>query len=70
MGIYIAQTRREQYGERLSALSVCVSIYSIEPNYPHWDFDDPRFVLGKLALSDEKKEMIFSGNAKKLYGLS
>ena len=39
-------------------------------DYPHWDFDDPRFVLGKLALSDEKKEMIFSGNAKKLYGLS
>lgn len=39
-------------------------------DYPHWDFDDPRFVLGKLALSDVKKEMIFSGNAKRLYGLS
>ncbi len=39
-------------------------------DYPHWDFDDPRFVLGKLALSNEKKDMIFSGNARKLYGLS
>ena len=38
-------------------------------DYPHWDFDDPRFVLGKLALSDADKGLIFAGNARKLYGL-
>lgn len=38
-------------------------------DYPHWDFDDPRFVLGKLELSDEKRRMIFSGNARALYAL-
>jgi predicted TIM-barrel fold metal-dependent hydrolase len=38
-------------------------------DYPHWDFDDPKFVLGKLALSQEKQQAIFSGNAKALYGL-
>jgi hypothetical protein len=38
-------------------------------DYPHWDFDDPQFVLAKLRLSEEKKQRIFSGNAKELYGL-
>ena len=38
-------------------------------DYPHWDFDDPRFVLGKLGLSDENKALIFAGNARNLYGL-
>lgn len=38
-------------------------------DYPHWDFDDPRFVLGKLGLKQEVMQQIFSGNAKQLYNL-
>jgi uncharacterized protein len=37
-------------------------------DYPHWDFDDPRTVF-KVKLSDEHKRMIFSENAKRVYGL-
>ena len=39
-------------------------------DYPHWDYDDPRFVFGRLRLSEEKKRRVFSGNAKELYGLA
>jgi len=39
-------------------------------DYPHWDFDDPAFVLGRLGLGREQAQMIFAGNARKLYGLS
>lgn len=39
-------------------------------DYPHWDFDDPRFALNHLGLSQAEKQMIFSGNAKKIYGLA
>ncbi len=38
-------------------------------DYPHWDFDEPPFVLSKLKLPKEKLERIFSGNARELYGL-
>ncbi len=38
-------------------------------DYPHWDFDEPPFVLSKLKLSKEKLVRIFSGNARELYGL-
>ena len=38
-------------------------------DYPHWDFDDPRFVLGKMGLKPEEAASIFSGNAKRLYNL-
>ncbi|MBM3609864.1 MAG: amidohydrolase, partial [Alphaproteobacteria bacterium] len=38
-------------------------------DYPHWDFDDPRFVLGKLELPDDKQRAIFYANACQLYGL-
>jgi len=37
-------------------------------DYPHWDFDDPRYAF-KIALSDEERTRLFSGNAKALYGL-
>jgi predicted TIM-barrel fold metal-dependent hydrolase len=38
-------------------------------DYPHWDFDDPRYAF-KIALSDEERTRLFSGNAKALYGLT
>jgi uncharacterized protein len=38
-------------------------------DYPHWDFDDPRFVLGKLGLKPDVMQKIFSGNARQLYDL-
>jgi predicted TIM-barrel fold metal-dependent hydrolase len=37
-------------------------------DYPHWDFDDPRYAF-KIQLSDEERNKVFSGNAKALYGL-
>ena len=38
-------------------------------DYPHWDFDDPRYALNNAGLSVAEKQQIFSGNAKKFYGL-
>jgi predicted TIM-barrel fold metal-dependent hydrolase len=38
-------------------------------DYPHWDFDDPRHALNGAGLSEAEKRMIFSGNAKRFYGL-
>jgi predicted TIM-barrel fold metal-dependent hydrolase len=37
-------------------------------DYPHWDFDDPKFAF-KIRLSEEHKAMVFRDNAKALYGL-
>jgi hypothetical protein len=38
-------------------------------DYPHWDFDDPRQVF-KVKLDENHKRMIFSANAKAVYGLA
>lgn len=38
-------------------------------DYPHWDFDDPKYVL-KVKVTDAQKRMIFGENAKRLYGLA
>jgi predicted TIM-barrel fold metal-dependent hydrolase len=38
-------------------------------DYPHWDYDDPRYALNHLGLSEAEKRKIFSGNAKGFYGL-
>ena len=35
-------------------------------DYPHWDFDDP-FLALPPSLSEERRSMIYSGNAKALY---
>lgn len=37
-------------------------------DYPHWDYDDPRFVL-RVKLDDGKKRKLFLDNAVALYGL-
>ncbi len=36
-------------------------------DYPHWDYDDPNHVF-KFPLSPERREGVFGGNARKLYG--
>lgn len=38
-------------------------------DYPHWDFDEPSFVLAKLKLPTAQLQRIFGGNAIELYGL-
>ena len=37
-------------------------------DYPHWDFDDP-FIALPPSLSEERRNQIYSGNAKALYRL-
>ena len=37
-------------------------------DYPHWDYDDPRFAL-KFAMTDAQRRMLFRDNARALYGL-
>jgi hypothetical protein len=36
-------------------------------DYPHWDYDDAILAF-PAALGEERKRMIYSGNAQKLYG--
>jgi predicted TIM-barrel fold metal-dependent hydrolase len=38
-------------------------------DYPHWDFDDPVLALPP-SLDQERREKIYSGNAKALYGFA
>jgi predicted TIM-barrel fold metal-dependent hydrolase len=35
-------------------------------DYPHWDYDDPRYAM-KLSPTSEQREAFFSGNARSLY---
>ena len=37
-------------------------------DYPHWDFDDPRFVF-KTKMTEAQKARLFRGNAKSVYRL-
>jgi uncharacterized protein len=37
-------------------------------DYPHWDFDDPRYAF-KIKISEEERRKVFFENAKALYGL-
>lgn len=37
-------------------------------DYPHWDFDDPRYAF-KISLSPEERDAILFGNARRLMGL-
>jgi predicted TIM-barrel fold metal-dependent hydrolase len=38
-------------------------------DYPHWDFDDPKFAFARLRLTPEQQAILFRDNAKRLYGL-
>ena len=38
-------------------------------DYPHWDFDDPRYAF-KVPLTAAEKAAIFAGNAVNFYGLN
>ena len=38
-------------------------------DYPHWDFDEPKFVASKLRVDHEKIARILGGNARELYKL-
>ena len=46
------------FGERLMFSS----------DYPHWDFDDPRFAF-RTPLTEVERAKIFNGNARALYKL-
>ena len=37
-------------------------------DYPHWDFDDPRYAF-KTPLTETERRKIFNGNARALYKL-
>ncbi|HVV93092.1 MAG TPA: amidohydrolase family protein [Hyphomicrobiales bacterium] len=38
-------------------------------DYPHWDFDDPKFAF-KTRLGETERKMIFRDNARALYGVA
>ncbi len=38
-------------------------------DYPHWDYDDPNHVF-RFPLDPARREAVFGGNARKLYGLA
>jgi predicted TIM-barrel fold metal-dependent hydrolase len=38
-------------------------------DYPHWDMDEPAFVLSKLKIPKQDRARIMGGNARELYGL-
>jgi predicted TIM-barrel fold metal-dependent hydrolase len=35
-------------------------------DYPHWDFDDPRFAF-RTPLTEVERSKIFSSNARSIY---
>jgi predicted TIM-barrel fold metal-dependent hydrolase len=35
-------------------------------DYPHWDFDDPRYAF-KVKMSDDQLGNILAGNARAIY---
>jgi predicted TIM-barrel fold metal-dependent hydrolase len=35
-------------------------------DYPHWDFDDPRYAF-RTPLSEAERRKIFNGNARSVY---
>ncbi len=39
-------------------------------DYPHWDFDDPKFAFVQARMSEDQKRMLFRDNAKAVYRLS
>jgi predicted TIM-barrel fold metal-dependent hydrolase len=41
----------------------------ISTDYPHWDFDDPRFAF-KSVLTDEQKRMVCFENAHRVFGFN
>src|SRR5690606_6295967 len=40
----------------------------ISTDYPHWDFDDPRYAF-KVPLTPAERQAIFRDNAVELFGL-
>ena len=38
-------------------------------DYPHWDFDDPRYAF-KAPLTDMQRDQLLFGNAQKFYGIT
>lgn len=38
-------------------------------DYPHWDFDDPRYAV-KFQMSEEEKRMFFQDNGRIAYGMA
>ena len=38
-------------------------------DYPHWDFDDPRYAF-RAPLTDAQRDQILFGNAKNFYGIA
>ena len=37
-------------------------------DYPHWDFDDPRYAF-RMHMTPQERAMIYRDNARALYGL-
>ena len=61
-----SRTRRKHLRSLIEWVGVDRLLFSSD--YPHWDFDDPRFAF-KTPLTDAERAKIFNGNARALYKL-
>jgi predicted TIM-barrel fold metal-dependent hydrolase len=52
--------------ELLEAFGGLEDVLCFSSDYPHWDFDDPRYIAGKLPTSWHRK--VFYENAQAFYG--
>lgn len=59
--------RREHMVDLLNWVGVDRLLLSTD--YPHWDFDDPRFAF-RAVLNEDEKRKIYYENAYKLFGLA
>jgi predicted TIM-barrel fold metal-dependent hydrolase len=61
-----SRTRQKHLRSLIEWVGVDRLLFSSD--YPHWDFDDPRFAF-KTPLTEAERAKIFNGNARALYKL-
>jgi uncharacterized protein len=60
-------TRKTALHRVLEAFEGLEDMLMFSTDYPHWDFDSPRVVVGRLP--ERWREKVLAGNARALYGL-
>ena len=68
--VYHPADRRARRGATPASLIEWIGVDRLlfSSDYPHWDFDDPRYAF-RTPLTDAERPKIFNGNARALYRL-